>query len=109
MAQQIWSICRYVDADLLIGYRNGFEERSPRPRIRLQLQNPGMIDAEAELFGGTEHAVGLDAADLAALELEAARQRRTDGSERVGLAGLHIRRAAHDFERLAAARVHQTE
>ena len=68
-----------------------------------------MIHTEAELFGGTEHAVRLDAADLAPLELEAARQRRADGRERVRLAGLHVRRAAHDFERLAAARVDQTE
>src|SRR3989442_1472091 len=67
-----------------------------------------MVDAEAELFGGAEHPVGLDAADLAALELQPTGERRADGRKRVGLPCLDVGRAADDFER-GAARVHHAE
>src|SRR2546426_3262776 len=68
-----------------------------------------MVDAEAELFGGAEHAVRLDAADLAALEPQPARESGADWCEGIRLPRLHIGRAADDFEGGAAARVHQTE
>jgi len=77
--------------------------------IGLELENARVIDAEAKLFRGTEHAIRFDAADLAALELEAARQRRTDGRERIGFPRLHVRRTADDFERRTASRVDEAE
>src|SRR5262249_59626809 len=64
---------------------------------------------EPKLLGRAEHAVRFDAADLAALEFQAAGQRGADGSERVLLPRLHVRRTADHLERLAAAGVHLAE
>jgi hypothetical protein len=98
MTQQIWAIGGYVNNYLLIRNRNCFEERSSRRRIRLQFEDPGVIDAQPKLFGRAEHAVRFDAANLAALELEPAGERRADGRERIGLPCLHVGRAAYDFD-----------
>src|SRR6266478_413475 len=109
MTEQVRPIRRYIDQDLVISDRNRFEERRSGRSVGVELQNPGMVHAEAELFGGAEHAVGLDAADFAALELEATGERRADRGERVGLPRLHVGSAADDLEDMAAARIDLTE
>ena len=68
-----------------------------------------MIHAEAELFGGAEHAVRLNAADLAALELQPARERGPDWCEGIRLPRLHIGRAADDFEGGATAGIDEAQ
>ena len=68
MAQQVRPIRRDIDDDLLISDRNGFQERRAGRSVGLELEDASVIDAEAELFGGAEHPVRLDAADFAALE-----------------------------------------
>src|SRR6266404_383070 len=108
MAQKVRPIRRYIDQDLFIRDRHRFEKWCARRGVGLQLQDPRMVDAEAELFSGAEHAVGLDAADLAALELQPTGKRRADGSKRVGLPCLDVGSAADDFER-GAARVHHAQ
>src|SRR5882724_3783115 len=60
MAQQVRPVRRDIDDDLLVSDRHRFQERRSGRGIRLQLQNPRLIDAEAELLGGAEHAVRLD-------------------------------------------------
>src|SRR6266550_3877029 len=109
MTEQVRSIRRDIDDDLLISNRNGFKKRSTRRSVGLQLEDAGMVHAEPQLFGGAEHAVRLHAADLAALELETTGQRRADGGEGVGLPRLHILRTAHDLQRGRATGIHHAQ
>src|SRR5689334_2888477 len=61
-----------------------------------------MIVAEAKLLGRAEHAVRLDAPDLATLERDPSRERRADRSVGVRLSGLDVGRAADHFDRPTA-------
>ncbi len=94
---------------MLVANRNCFEKGRPGRRLRIELQNAVAIGTETELFCRAEHAIGLDAANLAALELEPARQRRADRREWIQLPRLHVRSPAHHFERGTTARIHLTE
>src|SRR5882762_3298020 len=85
MTQQVRSISRDVEDDLIVGDRQRVEELGSGCGRGVELEDAGVVGAEAELFGRAEHAVRFDAADLAALELEATRQRRADGREGVRL------------------------
>ena len=109
MTQQIRPIRRHVNDDLLVGHGNRVEKRCARRSVGLELENARLVDAQAKLFCGAEHPVRFDAADLAALELEAARQRRTDGREGIGFPGMHVRRTADHFERRTASGVDEAE
>src|SRR5436190_21640212 len=109
MAEEIGPIGGDVDDDLLIGDRNRFEKWRPWRSLRVELENPLMIHAQAKLLGRTQHAVRFDAADLAAVELEAAGERRADRSKRVGLSRLDIRSTADDLERRCTACIHLTQ
>ena len=66
---------------------------------------PVVLFAERELARGAEHSVRCGATDLSLLELETARQRRPCRGERILRAHLYVRRATHDVEQLALARV----
>src|SRR5205807_8702988 len=72
VAQQVGAVGRDVDHDLMVGDGHDVREPAARRRGGVELQNTGVVFAEAQLFGRAQHAVGLDAADLAALELHAA-------------------------------------
>ena len=109
MTKQIRPVRRHVNDDLLVRNRNGFQKWRSRWSLRVELQNAGLISAKTELLCRAEHAIGLDAANLAALELESARQGRTDGRERIQLPGLHVRGPAHHLERRTVARIHLAE
>src|SRR5690606_18331668 len=66
--------------------------------------DPGVIVAELELARRAHHAVALDPADRALLELEAAgRDHRARRPEHADEARAGIRRAAYDLQRLAVA------
>src|SRR5436309_5110632 len=108
MTEQVRSIRRDIDDDLLISNRNGFKKRSTWRRVGLQLEDAGMVHAEPQFFGGAEHAVRFDAADLAALELEATGQRRAHRGEGVGLPRLHILRTAHDLQGCVPTSIDET-
>ena len=69
-----------------------------------QLEDAGVVVAEAELAGRAQHALRHLAADLAALDLEVAGQVRADPGERHDHARLDVGRAAHHAHR-AVARV----
>ena len=109
MGEQIRPIRRYIDDDLLIGNGNRLEEGRARRRIGVELEDARMIDTQAELFSGAEHAVRLDPADLAALEFHPAGEYRAYRRERIGLPRLHIRSAADHFERCTAASIDLAE
>ena len=68
-----------------------------------------MLGAQSQVFHRAEHAVGLHAADLPAVELQPARQRRSDRGERVCLPRRHVGRAADDLDRRTRARIHLAE
>ncbi len=57
-----------------------------------------MVVAEAELARRAQHALGDDAANLAAFDREVAGQHRADARERDDHAGRDVGRAAHDAE-----------
>src|SRR6266566_3486229 len=109
MTQQIRPIRRHVNDDLLVGHGNRVEKRCARRSVGLELENARLVDAQAKLFCGAEHPVRFDAADFAPLELETARQRRTDGREGIGFPGLHVRRTADHFERRPASGVDEAK
>jgi hypothetical protein len=62
----------------------------------IQRQDAGVVLPQAQLLGGTEHAVGDLAPDLAALEREPARQRGPGRGERHDHARGDVGRATHD-------------
>src|SRR5207302_5773080 len=100
--QQVGAVRGDVDDNLMIRYGHHVQEPAPRRCGGVELEDAGVVFAETELFGGAEHAVRLDAADLAALELHAARQRGAHRCVGVGLARLHVGSAADDFDGPAA-------
>ena len=102
VAQQVGAVRGDVDDNLMIRYGHHVQEPAPRRCGGVELEDAGVVFAETELFGGAEHAVRLDAADLAALELHAARQRGAHRCVGVGLARLHVGSAADDFDGPAA-------
>src|SRR5438094_6535437 len=76
VTEQIRPVRRHVNDDLLVRNRNGFQKWRSRWSLRVELQNAGLISAKTELLCRAEHAIGLDAANLAALELERSEERR---------------------------------
>jgi hypothetical protein len=64
-----------------------------------------VVLAEADLAARAEHAVGPLAAQLATLDLHAARHDGAEGRQRHEIADRHVERAAADLERLAVAGV----
>src|SRR5256885_10096497 len=103
VTQQIGAVRRYVDHDLVIADPHRVDEARSRWGRRVELQDPRVVGAEAEVFRRAEHAVRLDAADLLALELQAAGQYGAHRGVGVDLAGLDVRRAAHHFDGSAPA------
>ncbi len=109
MAQQVGAVRGDVDDNLMIRHGHYVQEPASRRRRGVELEDARVIFAETELFGRAEHAVGLDAADLAALELHATRQRGADRGVRVGLACLHVGSTADHIDGLGPARVDATQ
>ena len=84
-----------------------------RRRARLdavgQHDDAGMVRAYAYLVLGADHSVGFHAAQFRFLDLEffvAVIQHGAHGGHNHGLAGRHVRRAAHYGHRLRASQVH---
>ena len=111
MTQQVGPVGGYVDHDPVIGDPHRVDEARARRGGGVELQDPRMVGAETELLGGAQHAVRLDAADLLALELQPSRQHGANRGVRVGLAGLHVRRPANDFDGRPrpATGIHETQ
>ena len=103
MAQEIGTVGVDLEDDLVVGDGQGVEKPRPRCRRRLKLQNAVVVLSQTQLLRRAQHPVGLGAADLAPLELHAARQDGADRRERIDLSRLHVRRAADDFDRPARA------
>ncbi len=109
MRQQVRAIGADVNNEAHVAHGHRGEERRARLGLDVQLENPFVIVAEAEFLGRTEHAIGNESADLAALDLDAAWHGGPDGGERVQLAHGDIRRATHDLQRFRSAHVHRRE
>ncbi len=80
-------------------------EGAPDRRRGVEHEDAGVVVAETELSRRANHPVRGDAADLRALDARAARELAPDQSDGNALAGGHVRRPAHDLERLADAHV----
>jgi len=72
VAQQVGAVGGDIDDDLMIRHGHNVQESAPGRRGGVELEDARMVFPEAELFGGAEHAVRLDAADLLALESQPA-------------------------------------
>ena len=70
--------------------------RRPSSAASSSCEDARVVVAETQLVGREEHAVGLDAADLPALERPDPGSRRTGGRVRHDVAGGHVARAADD-------------
>ena len=107
--QQVRAIGADVNNEAHVAHGHRGEERRARLGLDVQLENPFVVVAEAEFLGRTEHAIGNESADLAALDLDAAGHCGPDRGERVQFASGDIRRATHDLQRFRSAHVHRRE
>ena len=101
MAQQVGSVGGHVKDELIVGDGHRIEKARAGGSRGVQLEDAGVIRTQAELARRQQHPVGLDAANLAALELDPAGERGAYGGEGVFPARLHVGRAAHHLERPA--------
>src|SRR5687768_3640481 len=67
--EQVRSVGAHIDDQSGIACRHDREEPRARRRVDVELHDALMILAEAELARGAEHSVGVDAADLATVQL----------------------------------------
>ena len=101
VAQQVGSVGGHVKDELIVGDGHRIEKARAGGSRGVQLEEAGVILAQSELARRQQHPVGLDATNLAALELDPARERGAYGGEGVFPARLHVGRAAHHLERPA--------
>ena len=74
--------------------------------VGAERENPRVILRQAELALRTEHALRLHAANYGCLQRRLLAKLRANESERRNHAGLHVGRAAHDFELAFGAGIH---
>ena len=70
-----------------------------------QDEDAGVVVAEAELVGGAQHALGVDAEDAARSIVRAVGHRRAERGQRHDVAGVHVERTAPDVALGAVAGV----
>ena len=104
--EEIGAVRQHVHDEAHVAERHRLEQGRPRCRVDQQFEDALVLLAEPELSRRAEHAVGRLPADLALLDLEAARHDGSGRRERIEFARGDVRRATHDVEQLAGAHVH---
>ena len=105
-AEAIGTIGREAELDAGIGQAQIGGQRLPHRCIGRQFQQAGRVGIDRQLFGRAKHAVRFDATQFRCLYRHAVGQFRAHHRQRNLDAGAGIRRATHDLQRLAQARVH---
>jgi hypothetical protein len=100
--QAVRAVGRDLDLEHVVGRAHQRADVGAEGRAFAHDPDAVVVLRETQLGARADHALALDAAELAALDLEVARQHGADAREGDGLAGGHVRRAADDAPMLAA-------
>ena len=87
------------------GDRQHLGQRLAGGQVAVEDEDARVVGPDAELVLGQDHPVGLDAAQPGLAERRAVGHHRAGSGDRDGLPRLHVRRAAHDLDKLARADV----
>ena len=102
MTEKVRPVRGHLDVQTKVADRKRIEQRRTGGHICVELQDSLTVGAQLQLARGTEHAVRLNPADLAALDLEAARKHGSHRGVGILLAGLHVGSPTHHFHDLGA-------
>ncbi len=103
--QAVGPVRRDLQLEHVGGDRQHVGERRADDQSGVEHHDPVVVGADGHLVLGQDHPVGLDAAELRALELRPVGHDRARAGHRHDLPGRHVRRAAHDLPRFALPHV----